>query len=229
MMSDATLALLKARPSWVLNEKTYAKIKILGYEQPYLDDDFLSVFPKFSTLIKSAKLVGFSIDQSLYSFFSWMDRDEHLCNILTDKTVYSNPIVLIPEHAMLTSVLGEVVDYVSEFDKGIFENYNFIFSKKNCAIFSNSGHYKYYIEHCKRLQIAPMACEDFIIFGEENGNMVMYDASSKEVFLFAPDHCLTDTVKCVEGQPEYTFYRYPGIKTFTDFAEKFAQTWLDQI
>jgi hypothetical protein len=228
-MFDAKISLLKAKLTSAFSEKAYEKLKILGHEPPVIDHTFLATFPQLSALIHKASVVNFSIDESLFTFLSWTDREGHPCGILTEKTEDSNAIDIITEHAMLTAVLGEVVEYFSDFDKGIFANYNFLFGSRHCEAFKDSAHYPYYIENCNRLHITPMASENFIVFGVENGNLVMYDANTREVYLFAPDHCFMDLVKCVEGQAEYSFYQYVGVKTFTDFVEKFAQTWLEKI
>ncbi|MBL7787633.1 MAG: hypothetical protein JNM36_17130 [Chitinophagales bacterium] len=84
-----------------------------------------------------------------------------------------------------------------------------------------------------------MACEEenkpqidfrtFICFGEEaNGNIMLYNKTSKEVMLFAPDHSFVN-VEVWENQPEYTFYKIIGAKTFRDYVEKLASEWTNQI
>lgn len=194
-----------------------------------LSNLFKKTFPLLTRLISKARVLNLTINTQPYILFSWTDKEENSCGWLNKvEPTNSSKFYLIEEHRLLLNTIGGIQESYNEPYPSLNNNQNFMFIESECSIGIDTWD-EYYIELCTDDNIEPSDWNDCICFAvEANGNLTLYNTKSKEVLLFAHDHCFEDVV-CLEGQPEYTFYKIENIDNFTDYIESLADSWLARL
>lgn len=173
--------------------------------------------------------MNLQINNQEYKLFSWTNKAGYNCGWLNkiEKNIKSE-IQLIAEHKMLLNEIGGIQEPFNQPFPSLCNNQNFIFIETECI--KGIGNWdEYYKIRCKENNKTQLDFKDFICFVQEaNGNLTLYDKNSKEVILFAPDHCFHN-VRFLKNQPEYTFHKINGIITFVDYVEKLANEWISEI
>ena len=194
-----------------------------------LSNKFQDTFPILTNLIQESRKLNLKINNQEYRLYSWTNKDNisigWLNKIESDST---NDFELIEEHELLLKEIGGIQESYSQPEPSLTNNQNFLFIKSECSK-GIGGWDDYYEEMCKEENKQQIDYKDFICFVQEaNGDVTLYDKNTKEVFLFAHDHCF-DNVEFLENQPEYTFHKINGIKTFVDYVESLATEWRNEI
>lgn len=214
----------KADISWFI--KPADKVELLDSTLNYnLTADFRSTFPILSNLIQKSRILNLTINNQQYRLFSWTNKDNKsigwLNKIESGKT---NDIELIDEHELLLKEIGGIQETYNQPVPSLSNHQNFLFIKSECSK-GIGGWDEYYEMMCEEENKPQIDYKDFICFVlEANGDVTLYDKNTKEVMLFAHDHSF-DNVEFLENQPEYTFHRINGIKTFVDYVESLASEW----
>jgi hypothetical protein len=166
--------------------------------------------------------------------YGWNTSKNNSCGWLCKLENYQSDLNLLFEHRLLTNTIGGIKEVWDEFDEiektdDFTLNQNFLFIQSMCS--KGIGFNKdSYLSLCNKQDKKPLNNFDELIkFSQEaNGNMTLYDSVNGEVYLHARNHYF-DYVINIESQPEYTFYKIIGVKTFKDFVEKIAENWLSII
>lgn len=198
-------------------------------------DNFISTFPTLYKLVSQARVLEVTLTRqneiTNYKLLSWTDNERLKSGWLCKFDKGETEIELLPEHQLLVDNIGGIQESYKqlETDKEILtDNQNFLFIKSDCTK-GIGGWDDYYEDMCKEYEKSLIDYKDFICFVQEaNGDITLYDPKSKEVMLFAHDHCF-ENVEFLENQPEYTFYKINGITNFIDYVETLAHQWLDNI
>ncbi|MFN8347286.1 MAG: hypothetical protein U0X91_19945 [Spirosomataceae bacterium] len=193
-----------------------------------LTDKFQATFPVLTTLIQKSRTLNLTINNQQYRLFSWTKKDNKsfgwLTKIESDET---SDIELIDEHEQLLNEIGGIQESYNQPEPSLTNNQNFLFIKSECTK-GIGGWDDYYDIMCEEENKPQIDYKDFICFVQEaNGDVTLYDKNTKEVFLFAHDHSF-DNVEFLENQPEYTFHKINGIKTFVDYVESLATEWTNE-
>lgn len=205
------------------------KVELLDTTLNYsLTKKFQETFPKLTSLIKKARVLNLTINYQSYRLFSWTNKDNKsfgwLNKIESDKTT---DIELIDEHELILQEIGGIQESYNQPEPSLTNNQNFLFIKSECSK-GIGGWDDYYEMMCEEENKQKIDYKDFVCFVQEaNGDVTLYDRNSKEVMLFAHDHCF-DNVEFLENQPEYTFHKINGIKTFVDYVESLATEWTNE-
>ena len=205
------------------------KVEILDTTLNYsLTKKFQETFPKLTNLIEKSRVLNLTINYQSYRLFSWTNKDNKsfgwLNKIESDKTT---DIELIDEHELILQEIGGIQESYNQPEPSLTNNQNFLFIKSECSK-GIGGWDDYYEMMCEEENKQKIEYKDFVCFVQEaNGDVTLYDRNSKEVMLFAHDHCF-DNVEFLENQPEYTFHKINGIKTFVDYVESLATEWTNE-
>jgi len=205
------------------------KVELLDTTLNYsLTKKFQETFPKLTNLIEKSRVLNLTINYQSYRLFSWTNKDNKsfgwLNKIESDKTT---DIELIDEHELILQEIGGIQESYNQPEPSLTNNQNFLFIKSECSK-GIGGWDDYYEMMCEEENKQKIDYKDFVCFVQEaNGDVTLYDRNSKEVMLFAHDHCF-DNVEFLENQPEYTFHKINGIKTFVDYVESLATEWTNE-
>ncbi len=194
-----------------------------------LTETFQSNFPTLTKLIQKARVLNLTINSQPYRLFSWTNKDNNSCGWLNKlESNDSSDIELLGEHKLLLNEIGGIQESYNQPESSLTNNQNFLFIKSECTN-GIGGWDDYYQMMCEEENKSQIDFKDFVCFVQEaNGDVTLYDKDSKEVMLFAHDHSF-ENVEFLENQPEYTFHRINGIKTFVDYVEKLANEWANEI
>jgi hypothetical protein len=202
---------------------------------PNFSDSFISTFPTLYKLISQASVLDIILTREkeiiLHKLFTWIDVDNLKSGWLCKFEKNTNNFKILPEHQLLLDNIGGIQETYKQLDtenKILTDNQNFLFIKSKCT--KGLGDWiKLYSQVCEAENAEQIDTKNLVCFvGEANGNETFYDLNTKQVLLFAPDHCF-DNIEVLNNQPEYTFYTINGVTTFIDYAETLAQQWLDNI
>jgi hypothetical protein len=214
--------------SWFINPTD--TIEFLASETPFqVSDNFKSTFPILAELIAQARVLNLTINNQLFKLFSWTNKDQLSCGWLNKiETENNSALNLIDEHRLLLREIGGIQESYHQPEDSFSNNQNFMFIESECTIGIGSWD-EYYQELCNEEGKQPIDFTEFISFvGEANGDVTLYDPTSKEVFLFAHDHCF-ENVEFVANQPEYTFHKINGAHNFVAYVETLASEWRNEI
>jgi hypothetical protein len=206
------------------------KVELLDTTLNYsLTKKFQETFPKLTSLIEKSRVLNLTINYQSYRLFSWTNKENKsfgwLNKIESDKTT---DIELIDEHELIIQEIGGIQESYNQPEPSLTNNQNFLFIKSECSM-GIGGWDDYYEMMCEEENKQKIDYKDFVCFVQEaNGDVTLYDRNSKEVMLFAHDHCF-DNVEFLENQPEYTFHKINGIKSFVDYVESLATEWNNEI
>ncbi|WP_158978998.1 hypothetical protein [Cellulophaga sp. L1A9] len=209
--------------SWFFQEND--KIE---YEENILElsADFKHIFPKLTKLIECSRKTFLLINNVPHILFAWNDIDDEIfgwLNKVEDLEGISDK--LSAEHKILLQNIGGIQESFNQPEDSLTNNQNFMFIGTECSFGIGSWN-EYYKEICGEENIEPIEHSNLICFAEEaNGNMTFYHPRTNKIMLFASDHCFDD-ITPITGQPEYTFYNYDIINTFTEYVEKVADEWI---
>jgi hypothetical protein len=221
--------IFKQEISWFI--KASDKVELNNFELN-LTDNFKSTFPTLYQLVSQANVISVNITRKKqvfnYVLLTWTDKNKLKASWLLNLNHEKSKINIINEHQLLVENIGGIEEsyFQQETDEEILSlNQNFLFIKSNCTI-GLGGWDEYYSEMCNDENKQEIDFKEFICFVEEaNGNLTLYDPKSKDVLLFASDHCF-DNVELLENQPELTFYKINGITNFIDYVETLAKQWI---
>ncbi len=205
------------------------KVELLDPTLNYsLTEKFQETFPKLTSLIEKSRVLNLTINYQSYRLFSWTNKGNKsfgwLNKIESDKTT---DIELIDEHELLLQEIGGIQESYNQPEPSLTNNQNFLFIKSECSKGIGSWD-DYYEMMCEEEDKRQIDYKDFICFVQEaNGDVTLYDKNTKEVMLFAHDHSF-DNVEFLENQPEYTFHKINGVKTFVNYVESLATEWIDE-
>ncbi|MES2775558.1 MAG: hypothetical protein V4722_15385 [Bacteroidota bacterium] len=196
---------------------------------------FISSFPTLHTLISQATILDIKLrrkdDITYYKLFSWTDKDNLNSGWLCKFETNGRKIEILEEHQLLLDNIGGIQESYKQLDTDkemLTDNQNFAFIKSECR--KGLGDWtKIYDQTCEDEDAKQIKTKDLLCFvGEANGNETFYNLNTKQVLLFASDHCF-ENVEVLKGQPAYTFYTINGVTTFVDYVETLSQQWLDNI
>lgn len=231
-MKNNDFDIFKREISWFI--KPTDKIEVTKTELNF-SDNFISTFPTLYKLVSQARVLGVTLTRQNkiinYKLLSWTDngnlKSGWLCKFDTKET----EIEILPEHQLLVDNIGGIQESYKQLETNkeiLTDNQNFLFIKSECTK-GIGGWDEYYEDMCKDYEKPRIDFKNFICFVQEaNGDVTLYDPKTKEVMLFAHDHCF-ENVEFLESQPEYTFHKINGIINFKDYAETLAHQWLDNI
>lgn len=188
--------------------------------------EFNDTFPKLSRLIKKARVTSVDIDSDSYILFAWDNIEDQICGWLNKiEEPESYKCQIIEEHELLLRYIGGIKETFNEPEESFTNNQMFLFLGSECM--RGIGDWDdYYSMMCEDYNLEEIDYSNYISFiNEANGALTMYEPSSKHVLLFSHDHCF-DNVEPLENQPEYTFHKFKGLTTFTDYVEELANQWL---
>lgn len=231
-MDNNDFDIFKQEISWFI--KPTDKIELTKAELKF-SDNLISTFPTLYKLVSQARVLGVTLTRqneiTNYKLLSWTDNENLKSCWLCKFDKQEAEIEILPEHQLLIDNIGGIQESYKqlETDKEILtDNQNFLFIKSECTKGIGSWD-DYYQEMCKEEQKPLLDYKDFVCFVQEaNGDVTLYDPKTKEVMLFAHDHCF-ENVEFLEDQPEYTFHKIKDITNFIDYAETLAHQWLENI
>lgn len=194
-----------------------------------LTESFQTTFPKLTSLIQKARVLDLTINKQPYRLFSWTNKENKSFGWLNKiELAETTNIELIDEHELLLKEIGGIQESYNQPEPSLTNNQNFLFIKSKCSK-GIGGWDDYYEMMCEEENKQKIDYKDFICFVQEaNGDVTLYNRNTKEVMLFAHDHCF-DNVDFLEDQPEYTFHTIHGINTFVDYVEILATEWTNEI
>ena len=208
--------------SWFFQENDKVEIEERTLE---LTNDFKNIFPKLTKLIECSRKTFLRINNVPHILFAWNDIDDEIfgqLNKIEDLENVSDN--LSAEHKILLQNIGGIQESFNQPEDSLTNNQNFMFIGNECS-FGIGTWNEYYKETCEEENIEQIDHSNLICFVEEaNGNMTFYNSKTNKIILFASDHCFDD-ITPINGQPEYTFYSYDKIKTFTEYVEQVAKEW----
>jgi hypothetical protein len=209
--------------SWFFQENDKVEIEERTFE---LSDDFKNIFPKLTKLIECSRKTHLRINDVPHILFAWNDIDDEIFGWLNKIEDLENvPNELSKEHKLLLENIGGIQESFNQPEDSLTNNQNFMFIGTECSFGIGSWN-NYYKETCEEENIEPIDHSNLIWFVEEaNGNMTFYNPTNSDIILFASDHCF-DNITPINGQPEYTFYKYDNIKSFKEYVEKVAEEWI---
>ncbi|MCD0489939.1 hypothetical protein LPB86_16980 [Pedobacter sp. MC2016-14] len=214
--------------SWFFDQSDEVEF-LDSVKEIHLSDNFENTFPVLTALLKQARVLNLKINNQLFKLFSWTNKDGSSCGWLNkiEKEDISE-LQLIEEHKLLLKEIGGIQESYHQPEESLCNNQNFMFIESECSL-GIGGFEEYYEEMCNEEGKEPIDFKHFICFVEEaNGNATVYNPKSKDVFLFAQDHCF-ENVESVENQPEYTFYKINDVNNFVDYVETLASEWRNEI
>lgn len=218
----------KSEITWFI--KPADKVELLDTVLNYsLKDNFRATFPVLTNLIEKSRVLNLTINNQHYRLFSWTNKENKsigwLNKIESDNT---SEIELLDEHELLLKEIGGIKESYNQPDPSLTNNQNFLFIRSECTK-GIGGWDDYYKTMCEEDSKPQIDYKEFICFVQEaNGDVTLYNKNTKEVLLFAHDHCF-ENVEFLENQPEYTFYKINGVKTFVDYVESLATEWTNEI
>ena len=211
--------------SWFFQENDKIEIEEKTF---YLTNEFKQTFPKLTKLIDCARKTHLRINNIPHILFAWDNIDNEIFGWLNKVEDWENiPNQLIKEHKTLLQNIGGIQESFNQPENSLTNNQNFMFIGTKCS-FGIGSWDEYYKETCNEENVETINHSNLICFMEEaNGNMTFYSPTSKEIILFASDHYF-EGITPLDGQPEYSFYKYDKIKSFTDYVEKIANEWIEE-
>lgn len=231
-MNNKDLDIFKNEVSWFFNPSDIIE---LTASQLGFSDNFISTFPKLHKLVSQATVLGFAMARknkiAHYIIFSWTGTDNLKSGWLCKFETNTNNIEILYEHQLLLENIGGIQESYTQInieEEMLTDNQNFLFIKSECT--KGLGDWtELYDQVCEDENAKQIDPKNLVCFaGEANGNETFYNLNTKQVLVFASDHCF-ENVEVLKGQPEFTFYTINGITTFVDYAETLAQQWLDNI
>ncbi len=209
--------------SWFFQEDDKVEIEEKTLE---LSDDFKDLFPKLTELINCSRKTYLRINNVPHILFAWNNIDNEIFGWLNKIENLENvPNELSKEHKILLENIGGIQESFNQPEDSLTNNQNFMFIGTECSFGIGSWN-NYYKETCEEENIEPIDNSNLICFVEEaNGNMTFYNPITNDIIFFASDHCF-DNITPINGQPEYTFYKYDNVKSFKDYVEKVAEEWI---
>ena len=188
--------------------------------------DFIDTFPLLYSLINRASILNVSVNKKNYKLISWTTSDGKSCGWLCEfESKLSGKIEILPEHQILIDNIGGIRESYNQPEEAFTNNQNFLFLKSECK--RGHGYWTdYYHDRCGEYKIQPIPVSDLVSFVyEANGGQVLYNLTTKQVYLFSHDHSF-DYVTFLDGQPEYTFHLINNVSNFVDYVEALAKQWL---
>jgi len=211
--------------SWFIQKNDKVEIEERTFE---LSNDFKNKFPKLTKLIETSRKTFLRINNVPHILFAWTNIYGEIfgwLNKIGDLENVSDKLCI--EHKILLQNIGGIQEFFNQPEDAITNNKIFMFTGSECS-FGIGSWDEYYKKSCKEENVDPIEHSNLICFVEEaNGNMTFYEQKTNEIILFAPDHCFED-ITPIEGQPEYTFYKYENIETFKNYVEKIAEEWIKE-
>ncbi len=203
----------------------------LGKSEPeiYLSEEFLTTFPTLSNLLSKARILSLKINSKPHKLYSWTKSSGIRCGWINKfEGEKRTDLKLLDEHRLLLREIGGIWDSYNQPEPSLTNNQEFLFTESECLT-GIGGWDDYYQMVCEQDNLEEINYSDFVCFVREaNGDVTLYDPKSKEVFLFAHDHCFGN-VQFLEGQPEYTFHKINRINSFVDYVEELAKEWLIEL
>ncbi|TGK45962.1 hypothetical protein [Leptospira kanakyensis] len=214
--------------SWFIKKSD--KIDFLKYDsQLHISEYFQNIFPVLTELLINARILNLRINNQFYKLFSWTNKNDisfGWLNLIEEQSKRS--LNLISEHKLLLTEIGGIKEAYNQPASSLSNNQNFLFIESECSIGIGDWD-EYYRAQCNEENKPIIEYKDYICFTKEaNGNKCLYNSKNKHVYLFAHDHSFQN-VKCLENQPEYTFYKIDGIVNFVDYVETLASEWKNNL
>lgn len=218
---------LKKDISWLINSSD--KVEFLDSKEFVLSNNFKNTFPVLTELIEQARILDLKINDQLFKLFSWTSKNNLRCGWLNKiENEGISDLKLIEEHKLLLREIGGIQESYNQPEESLCNNQNYMFIASECSLGIGDWD-EYYEEMCNEEEKQPIDSKDYICFVEEaNGNLTLYNPMTKEVFLFANDHCF-ENVKFLENQPEYTFHKINNAINFVGYVETLASEWKNEI
>lgn len=215
----------KSQVSWFIKKSTQVEIRLT--EDLPLSSDFKDTFPTLTRLIGKARVTSLTIDFLPYKLYAWDNKNGEICGWLCKIESEEINKKFIEEHTLLLNNIGGIKESFNQPDS-FSNNQNFMFIASECKT-GIQPYENYYADLCNEQGIKQNNYSHLISFVQEaNGSLTLYDTISKQVLLLSHDHSF-DYVEALENEPENTFYRFTNANTFTDYAEKLAEQWLNKI
>jgi len=214
--------------SWFINPSD--KVEFLDSKKDFvLSNNFKNTFPILAEHIEQARILDLKINDQLFKLFSWTSKDNLSCGWLTKiENEKISDLKLIDEHKLLLKEIGGIQESYNQPEESLCNNQSYMFIESECSLGIGDWD-EYYEEMCNEEVNQSIDFKQYICFVEEaNGNLTLYNPLTKEVFLFAHDHCF-ENVEFLENQPEYTFHKINNVINFVDYVETLASEWKNEI
>lgn len=187
----------------------------------------------YQLLLEAEKITIVLVDGTVYNLFAWKS-EKGIGGWLCEPRNYTDVSIRPAKYKLLQSALGNIVEtfgFESVRDDWLC-NLNWFLGAEELEFGLNSWK-DYFEERCEDENKVPILERQgqvfdidnlFIMAEEANGNLLLCDANTEEVFLFAHDHCFENISVCGD-LPEYTFYTVEGGMCFWDYIELVAKQW----
>ena len=226
--SDLDFDEFKNQISWFIKPNDSISFE-KKFNNPILSDVLNETFPKLCELISLSRILQLSINGKSYYLYSWTNKENISCGWLTEIEQKRNiGLKMCLAHELLLEEIGGIRESYNQPKNSLCNNQNFMFIGSECS--KGIGLYdEYYEMMCKDKECKKLSDKDLISFVQEaNGSLTLYDFKTEKVRFFSHDHALANVV-FLENQPEYTFHKFKGIDTFSDYVESLAIEWLNEM
>jgi hypothetical protein len=214
--------------TWFLynkNEVAIDKTKAFG-EVFKITQNFSTDFPKFSSLLRQARITPVLVDGKQYYVFGFTSLIGDSCGWLCLPPTVTERSDLHLDHRVLLTCFGGIVETWNG-PVSWLSNLNFALCEEESSSGFN-GMEEYIEEMCSDEGLVPfLNPNDYISFAvEANGNCTVYHKQSSSIMMVAPDHCF-DNITRIEGYPDYTLYKMNDCENFKEWVELVANQWLN--
>jgi hypothetical protein len=188
---------------------------------------FARLFPQFTAALSKAHVTPVSSTRGDFLLFGWPRGSGLLHAWLSPRPGVSDPDALHPEHRILLTAFGGIVERANEGEWWLLNHEDALTEREA----RNDGTFirEYADLFGKGAHGIPIDLKQFYsIAREANGNTTLCHRVTGEVVLFAPDHDFSH-VEIYPGCPPYTLYRLPDAPHFSAWVETVAGQWLAMI
>lgn len=210
-----------AEPWWVPEHQTVSVGDTVS--RPPTAAAFDARFPKFSTLLRAARLTPLAFDGADVELLTWESERGPvgwMCPPASEA-----PEGVCSDHAMLLREFGGVRNRLNEWANTWLLNHN---SALTVAGIRDAAFVEDYAWKFPGERVPIPVAEYYSIADECNGNTTLCHRRTGEVLLFATDHSF-DHIVPFEGCDAFSLYRIPEAATFRAWVERIADQWLRAI
>lgn len=184
---------------------------------------FLAAFPQLSALLCCARRSEVRLPSGRHILFAWGDANAGIRAWLCPIPPEVIPSDAAPDHRLLLSCFGGIVERFNEPSDNLLLNHNQAMTAVEVgrdATFLAA--YAWAFEECGGIPI--VTTEWYPVAWEANGNCVLCSRKTGELLFFAHDHANGQLVPYNQC-PMYTLHKHRLADSFREWVEDIAEQW----
>jgi hypothetical protein len=213
---------------WLFDDSELDEAVTSVPDKPFrASSQFVDTFPQLSGLLDSARQSRILLTSGIHTLFAWGDPEDGVYAWLCREAPDVIPVNASPDHQVLLSCFGGVVQRFNEPSGNWLLNHNHAFTAAEVtrdASFITA--YAWAFEKCVGIPITQS--EWYPAAWEFNGNCVLCHRHTGELLFFAPDHADKNLIPFGDC-PKFTLHKHCHAAFLREWVERIAEQWADAI